>query len=729
MNRIPAKRFLITAVLVATLLAPGQTAPPQQTPVIQATSNEVLLDVVVRDKKGKSLRDLEAANFHITDNGEPVKVTHFRLVDRASEQAEAAKAAATPGSAPTKLDPLKQIRLVTMVFDQLSNIDARNLSRQAALELVKGDPEPNVYYSVFVVDKATDAIQPFTNNRELLRKAINHATAGAFTEYAADSARVHEELQRMIGQPGGVDGQGTVGQIANMTANTPVGAQGQGAAAAASAAVQQHMAELMLNMMMMDQSVVNDGSRLSIFGLLNIVREQYRLPGRKTVMYFCQGLYVPTFLEEPFRSVISAANRANVSVYTVDARGLMAGRQNRAAADALQSAADSSRSQAQSKGGDAVKRDQVTALDRSEDSMRMNAENSLTELSEGTGGFLISNTNDLKKPLKQVDEDISLYYELSYTPPAMQYDGKFRKIAVKLDRSDVKIQSRLGYFALPPNAGPSVSPFELPLLTALQSDPLPNALAFEAEAMHFRPGVHARCAVLVQVPMKQLATTTEAAGVRAHLGMVALLKDAAGSVVQKFSQDLPLSVTNDKKAGLASGNFTFNRAFDLAPGKYTLETAVADYEANKAGAQRISFTVPSPEKGVAISDVTLVRSFAKQATMLDPQDPFEYQGGKITPSLDSHLRAEKGATMSIYMVIYPDPEIADKPKLTLEYLQAGKVLGGGQLPLGPPEKDGRIPYVASSPIENFPAGDYEARVTVQQGSTSKFSQIKFTIIH
>ena len=114
---------------------------------------------------------------------------------------------------------------------------------------------------------------------------------------------------------------------------------------------------------------------------------------------------------------------------------------------------------------------------------------------------------------------------------------------------------------------------------------------------------------------------------------------------------------------------------------------------------------------------------------MDPQDPFEYQGGKITPGLDSRLRAEKGATMSIYMVIYPDPEIADKPKLTLEYLQAGKVLGGGQLPLGPPEKDGRIPYVASSPIENFPAGDYEARVTAQQGSTSKSSQIKFTITH
>src|SRR5579864_6505101 len=159
--------FVLTA-----MFAPAQTAPPQSTPAIQASSQEVLLDVVVRDKKGKSIRDLEAPSFHVTDNGEPVKITHFRLVDRAVDQAAPASAAAPAGSAPAKLDPLRQIRLVTFVFDQLWNLEAQKLSREAALELIKGDPEPNVYFSVFVVDAAaTEAIQPFTNNRDLLRKA------------------------------------------------------------------------------------------------------------------------------------------------------------------------------------------------------------------------------------------------------------------------------------------------------------------------------------------------------------------------------------------------------------------------------------------------------------------------------------------------------------------------------------------------------------------------------
>lgn len=723
MNRTP-----VSLLLSVLLITPGfaQAPAPQTNPTIQSASQEVLLDVVVRDKKGKSIRDLDAASFHVTDNGEPVAITHFRLVDRSAEEGGAAKAA---GGTPVKLDALKQIRLVTLVFDQLATLDGRNLSRQAALDLIKGDPEPNVYYSVFVVDKAMDAIQPFTSNRDLLRKAIQHATAGAFTEYASDSQHVQAELQRIVAQPAGIDGQSTVGQIGNMTAGASAGPQGAGAAAVASAAAQQHMAQLMLAMMQMNQSIASDAQRLSIFGLLGIVREQYRLPGRKTVMYFCEGLIVPPYLDEPFRTVISAANRANVSIYAVDSRGLLTGRQNRAASDALKGAADSSGAQAKSTGNEAVSVDQVKSLDGAEDSMRLNQDNALEELSNGTGGFLIANTNDLKKPLRQVDEDISLYYEMSYTPPVMQYDGRFRKLAVKLDRNDVKIQARSGYFALPPNAGPGVSPFELPLLTALEANPLPSSIAFEAGAMHFRPGPNSRCAVLIQVPLKQLTTTPDAAGVKAHLGMVSLLKDTSGTVVQKFSQDLPLNVANDKKAGLASGNFTFNRAFDLAPGSYTLETAVADYEGNKAGAQRMSFNVPAPQKGVSISDAALVRSFAKQATAMDPQDPFEYQGGKITPNLDTHLKAEKGAAMSLYVVVYPDPSIADKPKLTLEYLQGGKVLGGGELPLPAPEKDGRIPYVASSPIENFPAGEYEARLTAQQGTTSKSSLIKFTIAH
>ena len=63
----------------------------------------------------------------------------------------------------------------------------------------------------------------------------------------------------------------------------------------------------------------------SLYPLLALVKTQGRLAGRKTVLYFAEGLVVPKNLEEVFQTAISEANRANVTVYAIDARGLGVG--------------------------------------------------------------------------------------------------------------------------------------------------------------------------------------------------------------------------------------------------------------------------------------------------------------------------------------------------------------------------------------------------------------------
>ena len=52
------------------------------------------------------------------------------------------------------------------------------------------------------------------------------------------------------------------------------------------------------------------------------------MPGRKTIIYFTWGMYVPTNLDEPFRNIMSAANRGNVTFYSVDTRGVVTSSQN-----------------------------------------------------------------------------------------------------------------------------------------------------------------------------------------------------------------------------------------------------------------------------------------------------------------------------------------------------------------------------------------------------------------
>ncbi|MCC7154272.1 MAG: hypothetical protein IT161_06840, partial [Bryobacterales bacterium] len=94
-----------------TLCLPAQTPrPAQEPPTIKVTTEEVILDVIVRDKKGKPVKDLTPEEVEVTDNGVKQKVTGFRLVE-GREAIE--KGARVP------LDAMKQIRLVTLVFEPL----------------------------------------------------------------------------------------------------------------------------------------------------------------------------------------------------------------------------------------------------------------------------------------------------------------------------------------------------------------------------------------------------------------------------------------------------------------------------------------------------------------------------------------------------------------------------------------------------------------------------------
>ena len=68
----------------------------------------------------------------------------------------------------------------------------------------------------------------------------------------------------------------------------------------------------------------NVEGQASMNALLSLVDSLGALPGRKTVVYFCEGLTVAPAVEAKFRSIIATANRKNISVYALDAAGLRA---------------------------------------------------------------------------------------------------------------------------------------------------------------------------------------------------------------------------------------------------------------------------------------------------------------------------------------------------------------------------------------------------------------------
>jgi hypothetical protein len=166
-------------------------------------------------------------------------------------------------------------------------------------------------------------------------------------------------------------------------------------------------------------------------------------------------------------SLISEANRANVTFYTLDARGLSTVSNNTLSQISYQAMQQQSADEP-----DAIKTD-----------LQGNARH----LATATGGFAMDNSNDLRAPLRRLMEDVRAHYEVTYSPISTNFDGQFRKLAVRISRPGVIVPSRAGYYALPMIAGESLTPFEMAALRALTTQPEQHAFVFHAAALRFGP--------------------------------------------------------------------------------------------------------------------------------------------------------------------------------------------------------------------------------------------------
>jgi hypothetical protein len=418
------------------------------------------------------------------------------------------------------------------------------------------------------------------------------------------------------------------------------------------------------------------------------------------------------------QSTISEANRANVSIYAVDARGLFTSNTLAAAGEALRQAAATSHQQMTSPGGRAVTREEVMIADTAESSLRMDVQGALANLAVSTGGALIGNTNDLRTGLERVVQDLSGYYELVYSPTNREYDGRFRRIALKVSRPGVTVQTRTGYYALPPGEGAANFPFELALLRALRTSPAPQELPFRARAFRFgyEQG-QMRHTLVVELPLETIAfqRAPTAGQDQAHFAFMSVLRDGAGGVATKFSQDSPVRVAHDRVPALRQGNALFIRSFTLSPGRYTLETAALDEQADRKSVRRAVLVVPAPQAGLAVSSLAVVkRTEPVPAGALASDDPFRLGSTRIIPHVGEPDLAA-GDPLSLFLVAYP--WVSDTPtQLALEFVHDGAVVARSEVTLPAADAHGRIPYVATVPDTHFAAGRYEVRAEVRQGA-------------
>ena len=699
----------VAAAGVSTSRAQTQTPPPRADRAVQSHATAVLVDVVVRDKRGQPVVDLTAADFEIYEDGVPQEIGSLTLYTPAGGAARPAAATATPPaeSAPKPAPEAPPQPVVALVFERLSQ-EARAVAHKAALGYLGRDDKSQALIGVFGIDLSLTTHQNYTRDTAQLRNAIEAMASRSTVQAEAQGAKAREAGQRAAGASGSLGVLQAGGQAAAAAAQAGAGA---GAADAIAAEMQRRTLETF------DALEREHGGLSTINALLAVVNGMRALPGRKSMVVFSEGFPTVANAGERFRSLIDTANRANVSIYAMDAAGLRTESTSTETRDAINAAANQMlrRNPTADHTGSAMTSD----LERANEAVRNDAHVVLGQLTGETGGILIRNTNDLTGGFKRVDQDMRNYYMLSYVPKNDTFDGKFRTIAVKVRRAGLEVAARKGYYAVR-GAGPMpVMTFEAPALALLESTPVPNAFPVRVAAPHFperdRPGL---TPVLVSVPASSLTfrPSEDGASYRAEFTVLVRFRGGNDEVVDKVSQNYVLTGLMERLESAKQGNVLFYREREFEPGVYRMEAVVHDALGDRASVRFATVDQRAAnDAGLRVSTLVLVGSGERVAEAERPAgNPFLVGDMLLYPNLGEPVR--KGATPEIGFFVTIYPAKGSKPQAALELLRNGKALASLPLTLAEPDSTGRIQQVSRLPTAAVPAGTYDLRVVVTQGA-------------
>jgi VWFA-related protein len=709
MRKIVDFIVLCTSCWAFTGVAAAQnTATPESGVTIRANVNEVALDLTVRDKKGRVVKTIQPGDLEIYEDGVRQQVLSFRLVTGREAQ-PAAPAPATPGAPAPAAGakgaslPLRALNVVSIVFQNLNPVSEK-WAVEAARELLNTDLPPGTWIGVFHLGPGLAVLQPYATNRnDLIQASRNGFTASSVDFVAAASKVLNANLSAVYADEAGLRiGGAAMGNSVSLDTGGPTG-------------------------------LATNPQTEEVIGMIRMLGV---LPGRKTVLLLSPGL-AEVGAAERLTRVVAAANKAGLTIYSVvapvasDTSSSLVANVAMASALSMGQTGIAPRPASGPQGPTPTGPPPSVTMQRSRidgsnnDLARTsNQQGVLRSLAEGTGGFLIVKSGD-RKPFQRIVDDLDTHYEAVYRPPSAKFDGRLRKIEIKLARPDLKVESRAGYFAMPDIKGSPLKPFEVAALMALSDKTQPHAFDFRSGAFQFRPqGETSQYGVAYEVPIANL-TATAVAGAgkhRLHLSLVALVKDADGQVVDKFSQDSGYEIQDDNLAAAQETPVSYSHPLNLPPGRYTIETVLVDQEAHRTTAGAIQID-NAERKGLSLSSVMLVKQLDSVVGQGDPADPFQFKGRRVVPEIATTV--SPSLRPNLYFAVYPDKANAEKPTVEIQVLQDGEVVSEQEADLAAPDASGVIAVmVGGTPVK---PGNYEVRVTAVQGDDSAEQSVKYSV--
>jgi VWFA-related protein len=606
---------------------PVQTTQPQQQPnvptkrqVLRQTSDLVRVDVEVTDKSGKPVKGLRPDQFTISDNGKAQKISIFSYSDIESVETApktetqptvVAVDSPTPVPQDTLDNQIKNRRMMVLFFD-LSSMQTDDLLRahDAAMKFVEKQMTNADLVSVVVYSTKLSVWADFTDDKKKLEKAIGNLTPEAATQMADNLYAAAQEGEYDIQEYTG----------AAYTAD-----------------------ETEFNVFNTDEKLA------AIEGLTNVLGA---IPGRKALIEFTGGI-TQTGEENrtELRAATDAANLADVSIYSIDARGLFA---TPPGGDTTVNAATG-----QSMFSGASVYHQTDARNDSRDT--------LSTLSSDTGGRAFYDLGDLSDAFPKIEQENEGYYLLGYYLSSdVKRDGRWRAIHVKVNAPGAHVRYRTGYFAPRDFQHLEAEGREEQLAEAMAAqDPIVE-LPIAVETSQFRLSDQQ---VYVPIDAKLSSSALDWAekhGKRqAEFDFAAEVRstDNSDRVVADLQDTITVSLDTERYQQVHQSNLVYQGGVVLAPGNYRLKFLARENESGKIGTFEEALDIPAAQpQRLTMSSVMLSSQLVAVEKSSEVQTkeqgtrakltstPLEMGGARIIPSVTRFFNTQQ--TLYVFFQAY-----------------------------------------------------------------------------
>jgi VWFA-related protein len=587
------------AALPAQAQTAGQSEPEvtshEATVTFSSKVNMVSVPVVVRDAEGRAAGNLKQEDFQLFDKGKLQVITKFSVEKSDTGVVEVETSGRSDSkeqpshTKPVSGKPVLPERYVAYLFDDI-HLKRGDLlqTRQAVNRHLDEALEPNARAAIFTTSGRL--VADFTDDREMLHKAVNSIlpwTSGPDPEhdcppvsyYMADLLSnkllyfsgylfTDEKIATLIS-----NGQADQSLMAVLSEANACGGGGT--------TPDQVLSMIRSVRIAVHQALVfgDQETAFSLSTMIDIVRRMSTMPGSRTIVLVSPGFLLTADHRSAEYDVLDHALRANVTVNTIDMRGLYT----------LPGSDASQRGSLSSSGG---------LLTQAAISEASQADDVLGELADGTGGTFFHNDNGLKEGLNRLAARPEYIYVLGFSPQNLKYDGSYHTLKVKVGNlRNASLQVRKGYWA-PSHADSPAETAKEEIRDAVFSRDEIQDIPLEVQTEFFRltdekteltataylgtGGLRFR---KVEAPNKEARNNDT-------VTLVAGLLDANGNYISGIERVVELRLRDQTLAGLQNSRIAFKETFNVAPGRYVVRMVVRDAEGSTMAARNRGVEIP-----------------------------------------------------------------------------------------------------------------------------------------